>query len=236
MTTDERLPRRLTTGSVVDQVANEVLRLIEIRQLSAGDKLLSEPDLASQLGVGRSTVREAKQLLISKGFLESRGKVGTFVADPESRSLPIEMMQAMLTERRVEELHEARNILEVGAIQLACQNATDTELDRLHVHLDDLAVVTSDRDFWEGTVSFHEEIVRCCHNATVSFMYKSLSDSMRTEQLPLHVRENERKIGVELHRRLISALQTRNPGAAAAAMTEHLAQSHDHDLDVLRRA
>jgi DNA-binding FadR family transcriptional regulator len=57
---------------------------------------------------------------------------------------------------------------------------------------------------------------------------------MRTDQLPVHVRENDRRAGTELHRRLISALRTRNPDAAAAAMTEHLAQSHHHDLTVLQ--
>ena len=225
--------RRLTAVSVVDQVAGELLRLISTNRLSAGDKLLAEPELARQLGVGRSTVREAKQVLMARGFLESRGKVGTFIADPSSRRVPIEMLRVLMTEQRVEELHQARNILEVGAIQLACQKAGESDIAELEAQVDALRTARTDQAFWAGTVSFHEAIVRACHNATVSYMYASLSDAMRADQLPLNARDNDRREGIELHRRLISALRTRNPAAAAAAMTEHLAQSHHHDLDVL---
>jgi GntR family transcriptional repressor for pyruvate dehydrogenase complex len=225
--------RRLSTEKVVDRVASELLRLIGTNQLSAGDKLLAEPELARQLGVGRSTVREAKQVLIARGFLKSRGKVGTYVAEAADRRVPLEMLQVLLTERRVEELHQARNIVEVGAIRLTCQYATDAELSAIEAQLDELARAGSDDEFWAGAVSFHQAIVRACHNTTVSYLVDSLSDAMRADQLPIHARENDRLAGIELHRRLISALRTRNPDAAAAAMTEHLAQSHHHDLTVL---
>ncbi|GAA3698418.1 FadR/GntR family transcriptional regulator [Nonomuraea antimicrobica] len=225
--------RRISTTSVADRVAGELLRLISTDQLSPGDKLPSEPDLARQLGVGRSTVREAKQMLISRGFLESRGKVGTFVADQESRRVPLEMLDVLLTMRRVEELHQARNILEVGAIRLACELATEAELAALDAHLDRLSQVDGDEEFWSGTVAFHSEIVRACHNTAIIYMFNSLSDAMRTDQLPIHARANVRADGVERHRRLLRALRTRDPNAAAAEMADHLAQSHHHDLSVL---
>jgi DNA-binding FadR family transcriptional regulator len=227
--------RNLSTVSVVDRTAAELLRLIEANQLRAGQKLLAEPELARRLGVGRSTVREAKQVLLSKGFLESRGRIGTFVAEPGRRRVPLELLQVLLTEQRVEELHQARNILEVGAMRLACVNASDEELYALDGMLDRLAAADSDNAFWSGTVSFHEAIVRSGHNATVCYMYSSLSDAMRTDQLALHSRDNEREAGIELHRRLVNGVRTRNPSAAAAAMTEHLEQSHHHDMAILRQ-
>jgi GntR family transcriptional repressor for pyruvate dehydrogenase complex len=228
--------RRLSTMSAVDRVAGELLRLIRTNHFAVGDKLLAEPELARRLGVGRSTLREAKHVLAAKGFLESRGKVGTFVAEQDQRRIPLDMLQTMLAEQRVENLHEARNILEVGAIQLACRTAKDQELDALDAQLDALSTVETDEEFWSGTVKFHESIVQTCHNATINYMYKSLSGAMRTNQLPLSIRESDRKTGVELHRRLIDVLRTRDPRAAAAEMTKHLEQSHDHDLDVLHSA
>ena len=225
---------RLSTVSIADRAAGELLRLIKT-ELRTGDKLLAEPDLARELGVGRSTVREAKQMLISRGFLEARGKVGTFVADADHRKLPLEMLEVLLTERRMEELHQARNILEVGAIRLSSLQATEAELKTLEDLLADAGGADSDEEFWAGTVGFHEALVRTCHNTAVCYMYDSLSEAMRSDQLPIHARENDRQRGTELHRRLVSALRTRNPDAAAAAMTDHLSRSHHHDQSVLRR-
>lgn len=227
-------PRRLSTQSIVDRASAELLRLIE-DELGPGAKLPAEPELARQLGVGRSTVREAKQMLISRGFLQARGKVGTFVADPESRRVPLEMLEVVLAEQRVDELHEARNILEVGAIRLASVNAADDELDALDALLDELEGAASDHAFWAGTVAFHEALVRSCHNSVVRYMFDSLSEAMRTDQLPIHARENDRREGVELHRKLVGALRIRNPEAAAATMRDHLARSHHHDRSVLGR-
>ena len=227
--------RRVSTVSVVDRVASELIRLVKTDQLRAGDKLAAEPDLAKQLGVGRSTVREAKHVLISRGVLESRGKVGTFIADPNTRRIPLDMLDVLLTERRVEELHQARNILEVGAMRLACETATDAELAALADLLNELDRAGSDEEFWAGTVAFHGAIIRACHNATISYMFDSLSEAMRSAQLPVHVRQNERAAGVKLHRRLIEALRTRKPDTAAAEMADHLDQSHHHDMAVLRR-
>lgn len=227
-------PRRLPRVSIVDQVAGELLRLIKT-ELRPGDKILSEPDLADRLGVGRSTVREAKQMLISQGFLEARSKVGTFVATPENRRIPLEMLEVLLTERRIDELHEARNIVEVGAVRLAALHATDAELDALDALLTELDATADDERFWAGTVAFHEMLVRACHNTAVGYMFDSLSAAMREDQLALNATDNDRRWGVELHRRLINAVRTRNPDAAAAAMTDHLEQSHHHDRQVLRR-
>lgn len=231
---DDELRSVAVADSVVDRAAAELLRLIDGGTLHPGEKLPAEPELARQLGVGRSTVREAKQVLLGKGFLESRGKVGTYVADVTSRSLPLDLLHTLLTKDRIHELHQARNILEVGAIQLACENATDEELDALDEQLDRLSEVELDREFWAGTVAFHEQVVSACHNATVTYMYTALAAAMRADQLPLHVTQNDRREGVALHRRLVSALRTRNASAAGAAMTEHLQRSHHHDMAVLQ--
>jgi len=218
---------------MTDEVAKEFMRLIHAGQLRVGDRLPSEPDLAQMLGVGRSTLREAKRTLISLGILVSHGRTGTFVADPTDRRLPIEVLDLLLTEQRIEELHQARSILEGGAIRFACEVAKDDEITELESYLESWDELKS-ADFWTATVTFHEMLVRLCHSDTVLYLYSSLSRVMREQQMTLYAHDSDRHQVIELHRDLLTALRTRDPDTAADAMARHLSESHMHDVTVLR--
>ena len=65
---------------LTDKVADDIVRTIIGRELKPGDKLPNEFELASKLGVGRSTVREAIKILVSRNVVEIRRGAGTFVS------------------------------------------------------------------------------------------------------------------------------------------------------------
>ena len=65
---------------LAEQVAEQIRQLIIDRQLTHGEKLPNEFELAQQLNVGRGTVREAVKLLVARNVLEIRRGRGTFVA------------------------------------------------------------------------------------------------------------------------------------------------------------
>jgi GntR family transcriptional regulator len=67
-------------SSYTDQVANQLSESIRNRQFKPGDQLPSVEKLSADLGVGRSTVREALRLLQARGLVEIIHGVGTFVA------------------------------------------------------------------------------------------------------------------------------------------------------------
>lgn len=225
--------RSLASRAMTDEVANEFMRLIRTGALQPGDRLPSEPVLAKTLGVGRSTLREAKRTLLSLGFLVARGKTGTFVADPSLRSLPIEALDMMLTAQRLEELHQARCILEGGAIRAACELAKDDELDVLDRRLDSWSALPEE-EFWAATISFHEDLIRLCHNQTILYLYESISRAMRDQQMGLYSEQHDRGDVARLHRELVGAVRTRDPAFAGAAMDRHLHESKTHDLERLR--
>lgn len=230
---DESTFRSLTNRAMTEEVTNEFMRLIRNGTLRPGERLPSEPVLAKRMGVGRSTLREAKRTLISLGFLYARGRTGTFVADPSQRSLPIEALDLLLTAQRLEELHQARCILEGGAIRVACELAKDDELDNLDRQLDSWSDLP-EPDFWAATVSFHEELIRLCHNQTILYLYESISRAMREQQMPLYSEEHNRDEVVRLHRELVDAVRTRDSSVAGPAMDRHLHESKTHDLERLR--
>ncbi len=71
---------RITRSNLTSQVANELSASIHSRRFKPGDKLPSVEKLASDMGVGRSSVREGLRLLQAKGLVEINHGVGTFVA------------------------------------------------------------------------------------------------------------------------------------------------------------
>lgn len=65
---------------LVDKISDEIIDIIKERDLEEGDRLPNEYELAELLDVGRSTVREAIKVLVSRNIIEIRRGAGTFVS------------------------------------------------------------------------------------------------------------------------------------------------------------
>lgn len=70
-------------SSLVDQVVDQILELIQSDQLEVGKKLLSERELMQICGAGRSTVREALRLLQAQGYVELRPNAGAYLSSKQ---------------------------------------------------------------------------------------------------------------------------------------------------------
>ena len=78
---------RIETSGLVDAVVHRIGRNIVSGQLKPGHTLPNESALCEQLGVSRSVLREAVRVLVSKGLLERKSRLGTRVRPPEAWSL-----------------------------------------------------------------------------------------------------------------------------------------------------
>ena len=124
-------PRRKLTETVAEQL------MAAIRELPPGTKVPSERELTKDLGVGRSTVREALNGLAMLGVVEIRHGQGVFVTEeaPAQDSEPSAITAAL--ERGVtNEFIEARLIVEVEVARLAARRRTDEDLARLEAALE----------------------------------------------------------------------------------------------------
>ena len=126
-----QLLRTVEARLVADEVATQILSLIGRGILGPGDRLPSEVELARSLGVGRSTVREAKGQLMARGFLKTRGKSGAFVSAPSANAVDVEALVALVSDGSSEQLREARTVVESAAIRLAAKRATNDDLAAL---------------------------------------------------------------------------------------------------------
>src|SRR3954468_15733751 len=116
----------VTRDALPDQIAARLIDLITERQLKAGDRLPPERELAATMGVSRSSLREALRALAMLGVAEMRQGDGTYLSNLQPGSLmrSVGLVLAM-SDTGLEELFEARKLVEPGLAKLAAQRITD---------------------------------------------------------------------------------------------------------------
>lgn len=117
---------------VYEQIIDQIQEMVMIGELKRGDKLPSERALSEQLGVSRTSVREALRALDVIGLTESRQGGGNYIRDNFENSLfqPLSVM-FMLQQSNPEEILSLRRVLEIEAASLAAQRITPEHIKEL---------------------------------------------------------------------------------------------------------
>ena len=127
----------IQTSTVVQQIIDKITQSLIKGELKPGDRLPPEPELAQQLGVSRTSLREALKTLEGLGVLIARKRGGTFIATSGSQSMLDPLIFNLIIEKGTrEELFELRVLLEVDAIELVIRKATSADLEQLAQELD----------------------------------------------------------------------------------------------------
>ncbi|GGL83928.1 GntR family transcriptional regulator [Deinococcus aerolatus] len=201
----------IASARVVDVVRDQLRSAILAGDLPPGSRL-SVPELARQLGVSRSPVREAVLLLVGEGLAVEQSRRGVEVARLELGD--------------VLELYELRISLESLAARNAAGRMTSTDLAALRGVLDaqGAAAVGDARSFRELDLRFHEIVSQTCGNARLARHAALLAREMRLAgplmvNEPWHLRQSH-----EEHRNIERALRQRDGPAAERAMRDHLSR------------
>lgn len=170
---------QVTRVSLADQAAELLLARIHSGEWAVGAKLPSEMTLVPELGVGRSTVREAIRQLAGRGILTSRQGAGVFVTATE----PQDDLGDVLRRADIVSVIEARIAIETEAAALAAARRTGADLDSLRA-----AFVSRERDFPSvvelvaADTAFHRAVVVASHNPVLVELFDSfvprLQDAM----------------------------------------------------------
>src|SRR5881409_2007294 len=153
-------------------IADQIRSAIVSGRVPPGDRLPPERELAEQFGVSRVTVRDALRALEAMGLIEVRvgARGGAFVTVPTGSIVGQTMSDMMMMSAVTpEDIVEARLVVELGTVTLACARATDDDLARLREHChrsqEALAAGTYDRELsWE----FHSLLAASIHNPAVA--------------------------------------------------------------------
>jgi GntR family transcriptional repressor for pyruvate dehydrogenase complex len=115
-----------------EQVAQQILRMIEEGTLHEGDKLPSEPEFAKQLGISRGILREGLAQLKAQGLISRKPKDGTYILPMAGRKDGMtQSAQRVIKASSFRNIMEMRDAIEQKAAVLAVERATDEELEEL---------------------------------------------------------------------------------------------------------
>ncbi|WP_135453276.1 FadR/GntR family transcriptional regulator [Mycobacterium sp. DL99] len=213
----------LRRSSLVEQAADQIAARIAAGEWEIGAKLPPESALAGELGVGRSTVREAVKELRGRGLVEARQGSGVFVIALE-RS---EEWDAVLRRADIDDVLEVREAIEVKAAELAASRRDSRDLDRLRTTLKDRAGAEngrSDDNLVDADLEFHRAVVRAAHNPVLSELFESFAPRIRAAMLDM-LRlspDGRHRHDQDAHSRIMEAIRQRDPVRAAAAMLGQL--------------
>jgi GntR family transcriptional repressor for pyruvate dehydrogenase complex len=210
-----------------EQAVAAIMDLLTSGELGPGDRLPTERDLALSLGVSRSTVREAIRGLEMMRVLQVRHGEGIFVTSLDAPLLLEAMGFAMqlVRDHEVVDLLELRAILEGAAAGLASARMTDDQWRKLLVRLEELDAASTADALLEADIAFHACIAAGAGNVVLASLLDTFS--ARTYR----ARHLNAGLGLEealarsraSHRRIYEAVIARDPEAARASASAHVA-------------
>jgi len=160
---------------LVDQVIDQLRTAVTQGEWPIGERIPTESELVTQLGVGRNTIREAVRALAHTGLLEVRQGDGTYVRATSEVSGAIRR----LCGEELREVLQVRRVLEVEGARLAASARTDEEVANLRALLARRAVEWDEKrweDFARTDAEFHSSVVRCGHNTLLTELYRGLTE------------------------------------------------------------
>ncbi|NWF53507.1 MAG: FadR family transcriptional regulator [Syntrophaceae bacterium] len=214
----------LKSQSLIEKTCESLTDLVLAGKLGTGDYLPPESEIAERLGVGRSTVREAVKVLESKGLVRRLHGKGIQIVD-ESRKAASEMLQLMLRREKssVGELLEVRRLIEMKMASLAAGRATAKDLSDLRKILKKMqSTGTTTAEDVETDLTFHEAVAKATQNNILRLVFESIRPLLLETILTCLNVAPKNELSKAYHKKILEAIEARDPQGAAAAVGEHL--------------
>jgi len=214
----------LSRDTTTERVIGRLKELIGERKFGPGDKLPPERELCSLLGVSRPILREALQALAALRLVRIRQGDGVYVTSLKT-DLLLEPLRFVLRldPTAIEQLYQARQVIEVGITELAASSMTPEAERRLEEILaESEAQVEDPKAFSRTDIELHETIARLVTNPFLTVVIESLNELSRAGREFTCTVPGVTPRALEEHRRIVAALKARDGRAAGRAMKEHL--------------
>jgi GntR family transcriptional regulator, transcriptional repressor for pyruvate dehydrogenase complex len=214
---------------IYEQVSDRLREFIDVNQLQPGDRLMTERELAQQLSVGRSSIREAITALRAQGVVDVRHGEGIYLLRrPEDL---ISSLAAELVETHVDHpyIWETRQALETQCARLAANRATPEDLAEIEAALTLMAAEIADgKPGLDGDRRFHLGVATASHNPILIQLLTGIRASLdRTSETSL-TRSGQPERSLCDHQAILTAIRAGEPTDAADEMLRHLVSTTDN--------
>ncbi len=217
----------IQTSRLYEQIVQQIENSITKGDLKEGEQLPAERELAQQFGVSRTAVREAVKTLREKGLVEAYAGRGTFVTNGTARSMRHTLDRMMRSGPREGAVHlaEVREILEPEIAALAAQRADEDARSAMRESITVMDAARLDPEaFIEGDLDFHLALAEAASNPLILSLIDSIVGLLREQRLRTYYIDGGPERGQYHHRRILEAIERRDPRGARDAMCAHLRQ------------
>ncbi len=206
------------------RIADQLTEMISKRRFLPGDKLPNEMELAEELQVSRTTLREALRILSTRGLVEARRGIGTFVTQSKSIHADYDVLKIQNTNVTAKELYEMRLMFEPQAAYYACLRASDQELETIfHYGELDAEMIRRRDPLWdESEQKFHNSIASATHNQFITALLPIFNRAIHQGIILANESPQVSEMTLHDHRVLMDYLRERNPEGAKTAMYLHI--------------
>lgn len=213
------------------QVAEQILEAIRRGDLTTGDKLPSERELAESTGVSRPSVREALTALQIIGTLDARPGDGTYISATASQAT-LDMLPEIRSTPGLAESLEVRRVIELGLAHVVVERVTETAVHDLEDCLSVLRAAASELDFESynsANAHFHQLYLESTGSPSLIASFSSLTGTMLSQLATTMRRERYRdpaffKKNFRVHATVLKAIRERNLVALLKAVDLHYRQ------------
>lgn len=209
------------------QVAQQLLGIIRSGVWKPGDQLPPERDLIESLKVGRSTVREALQILSTLNVVQSTPGKGSFIKAPRGDEiLRADLVGFLINNAVALDLLEAREMIEPQTVRLACLRASDEDLSRIERLLDEHeSALNEGSPTSEYAATFHVMLAEAANNSVSATFMRSILDLLRARGRDVEHPPDFKRRELKEHRHILRLVRERDAPAAADYLIRHIVDS-----------
>ena len=207
-----------------DNVADSILSMITVENtFSPGDKLPNENDLSNELGVSRTTLREAIRMLAACGVVEIKRGLGTYIKEDFSDKPSAKLSPLISARINAKDLYEMRLIFEPEAAYYAAIRATESEIQRiisLSEEIETLIAENKDRTIVEQAL--HRSIAKATHNEFMNRLMPIIQEAIDKGVTLSEMHKTAEIDTIADHKNIVNFIKTRNAEGARSAMKIHI--------------
>ena len=216
-------------SSLAEQTAQQLVEMIRKNEYKPGEKIPTEMELAEQLNVSRSTVREAVKQLAARNVLVIQRGRGTYVAKHPGRVKddPLGLEYVQDKAKLFADLLSVRMVLEPWIAEEAARNASERDVEIIRQLCDEVeALIRSGEPHIALDVKLHTAIARSTKNMVAPLLVPIINRSVS-----LFGELSNNALGqetIQTHRAISDAIARHDPAAARRAMEAHIVFNRDN--------
>jgi GntR family transcriptional repressor for pyruvate dehydrogenase complex len=221
--------RPLERTRLYEDVGERLGAFVRESEMVPGDRFPTERELARSLCVSRTSVRQSFVVLQALGFVEVRHGEGIFLR--RARGFGESLTKLLECRRRLPDVLEAREALEIKLAELAATRRSDEDLKAIKAALGRMEKEIRAGDLGtEGDAEFHHAIALAARNEVLLRLIDAMADPIRESRVESLSEPGRPLRSLEVHRRILVAIEAGSAKRAGDAMRVHLGMVADVSL------